>query len=190
MRLALLADTHGFLDPRIADLVSACDMAVHAGDIGGADVLLSLQPREQVIAIRGNNDVPQKWPEHERHVLENLPRETRVPLAGGDLVVVHGDESIPVAARHDAFRRRYPDAKAVVYGHTHSQTVDQSATPWVLNPGAAGRTRTYGGPACLILDCHEQGWSVETVQFPVRRYPSLRSGPRRGESGQSAASGE
>lgn len=190
MRLALLADTHGFVDPRIAELVAACDIAVHAGDIGGADVLLCLQPKDQVIAVRGNNDVAEKWPPHERHVLENLPRESRLSLPGGDLVVIHGDESIPVAARHDAFRRRYADARAVVYGHTHTQTVDQSASPWVLNPGAAGRTRTYGGPACLILDCHAQGWNVEAVQFPVRKYPALRAGPRRGEAGQNAASGE
>lgn len=190
MRLALLADTHGFLDPRIADLVAACDVAVHAGDIGGADVLLSLQPREQVVAVRGNNDVAEKWPAHERPVLENLPRESRVPLPGGDLVVVHGDEAIPVAARHAAFRRRYGDAKAVVYGHTHSQSVDQSDEPWVLNPGAAGRTRTHGGPACLILECREEGWNVEAIQFPARRYPALRHGPRRGDSAESAAGGE
>lgn len=189
MRLALLADTHGFVDPRIADLVTECDVAVHAGDVGGADVLLSLQPKEQVIAVRGNNDVPEKWPPHEQHVLENLPRETRVPLPGGDLVVLHGDESISVAARHEAFRRRYPEAKAVVYGHTHVQSVDQSTEPWILNPGAAGRTRTHGGPACLVVDCQDGGWTVETVQLPARKYPALRSGPRRGDS-QSAAGGD
>lgn len=190
MRVALLADTHGFLDPRIADLVADCDVAVHAGDIGGTDVLLSLQPRQQVIAIRGNNDVADKWPPHERHVLENLPRETRVPLPGGDLVVVHGDEPITVAERHRAFRRRYPDAKAVVYGHTHAQSVDRSEEPWVLNPGAAGRTRTYGGPACLLLECSEGGWELEAVQLPVRKYPSLRTGPRRTDSSERMASGE
>jgi len=39
MRVGIIADTHGFLDPRIADYIADCDLAVHAGDVGGADVL-------------------------------------------------------------------------------------------------------------------------------------------------------
>ena len=37
IRVAIIADTHGFIDPRIAEAVRACDVAVHAGDIGNAE---------------------------------------------------------------------------------------------------------------------------------------------------------
>lgn len=174
LRVAVLADTHGFLDPRIADRVTECDVAVHAGDIGGADVLLSLQPRDEVVAIRGNNDTPERWAEGEQHLLETLPREARVALPGGDLILVHGDDGGSLAERHRRYRRRYPDARAVVYGHSHRQLLDQAAEPWLLNPGAAGRTRTHGGPSCLILDCAPEAWRVESLVFEPRRYRTSR----------------
>lgn len=173
MRIAIIADTHGFLDPRIAEAVTECDIAVHAGDIGGADVLLALQPRNHVVAVRGNNDVPEKWSAHEVHLLDTLPTEAEVDLPGGKLVVVHGDAAGAPAMRHEQLRRQYPTARAVAYGHSHQVSVDDSALPWILNPGAAGRTRTYGGPSCLILSCDDDCWSIEVVQLPPRKYRAL-----------------
>lgn len=173
MRVAIVSDTHGFVDPRIADQVAECDLAVHAGDVGGADVLLALQPREQLVAVRGNNDSPQKWAAGEVHMLETLPSAAVVDLPGGQLVVVHGDDAGSVAERHQHLRERYPQARAIVYGHSHRMVVDDEQEPWVLNPGAAGRTRTYGGPSCLLLDARDDDWQVEAVRLPPRKYRSL-----------------
>jgi len=177
-RVAILADTHGFLDPRIAERVVACDYAVHAGDVGGAEVLCSLNPRISVIAIRGNNDTPAKWAASETHFLENLPAMAQLELPGGLLVVTHGDDARSLSERHRHLRKTYADARAVVYGHSHRLTMDCDSNPWVLNPGAAGRTRVQGGPSCLLLSCTEAAWSVESVQLPARRYPN-RDGRRR-----------
>lgn len=174
VRVALLADTHGFLDPRVAECVSNSDVAVHAGDIGGADVLLALQPRDELVAIRGNNDSERSWGDGEHHFLETLPREAALELPGGQLVVIHGDDGGSVEQRHRRYRRHYADAGAVVYGHSHRLLVDCDTTPWLLNPGAAGRTRTNGGPSCLILTCDERGWELEQHRFEPRRYPAVR----------------
>lgn len=173
MRVAIIADTHGFLDPRIAEEVAASDIAVHAGDIGGADVLLAMKPGQQVVAVKGNNDVADKWDPHEVHVLETLPTEAVVDLPGGQLVVVHGDDALPAADRHEQLRQRYPRARAIAYGHSHQLSLDDSAEPWILNPGAAGRTRTYGGPSCLILECDQSQWRVEPLRLPPRKYRAL-----------------
>jgi putative phosphoesterase len=174
-----VADTHGFLDPRIAERVADCDIAVHAGDIGGADVLLSLAPREELVAIRGNNDVPEKWSAGEHSVLDTLPREATLNLPGGDLVVVHGDDGGGIEQRHRRYRERYADARAVVYGHSHRMVVDREASPWILNPGAAGRTRTHGGPSCIILECDPESWRLEEYRVEPRKYPSLRRDGKR-----------
>lgn len=179
MRVAVLADTHGFLDPRIRDHVSQCDVAIHAGDIGGADVLLAMQPREKVFAIRGNNDIPEKWPVAEHQLLATLPREASVELPGGLLIVVHGDEPETLRQRHSRYRRCYAHAYAVVYGHSHRLFTDLEERPWILNPGAAGRTRTHGGPSCLFIECEPQGWRVETLRLEPRKYPSIRGVSRR-----------
>ncbi len=177
LRVAVVADTHGFLDPRVAAWVNDCDVAVHAGDVGSADVLLALQPRKEVVAIRGNNDTPHTWSAGEQHLLATLPREASVELPGGRLAVLHGDDGGSLEQRHRRYRRYYPDAAAVVYGHSHRLLMDQTTTPWLLNPGAAGRTRTDGGPSCLILSCDAEHWQVESVRFEPRRYPAVRRQP-------------
>lgn len=174
MKVALLADTHGFVDPRIAACVSECDVAVHAGDVGGADVLLALAPRDELVAVRGNNDTAEKWSEGERSLLETLPRESRVSLPGGDIVVLHGDDGGSVADRHRRYRRRFPGARLVVYGHSHRLVMDRDDTPWIVNPGAAGRTRTHGGPSMVVLTCTAEHWHMEERRFEQRRYPSSR----------------
>lgn len=173
MRVAIVADTHGFLDPRLSDRIAECDVAVHAGDVGGADVLCAMQPQQEVVAVRGNTDGPESWPDHEIHMLENLPAEVVLDLPGGRLAVTHGDRFVPASTRHERLRQAFPDVRAVVVGHSHEMQVDDSEVPWILNPGAAGRVRTFGGPSMLVLSCDEAGWSVEPLQVPPRKYRAI-----------------
>ena len=162
LRVALLSDTHGYVDPRIAALVARCDLAVHAGDVGGLAVLRALRPRlGRVVAVRGNNDNRREWPPADLAGLEQLPRIAELELPGGRLVVIHGDRSGPLYARHARLRRRFPGARAVIVGHSHRQVCDRDALPWVLNPGPAGRYRTYGQPGCLVLTAAPDGWEIE-----------------------------
>ncbi len=168
--LALVSDTHGHLDERIAALVRDCDYAVHAGDILGAGVLAALQPRRRVLAVRGNNDLPNKWPPDDAAILHALPLEAELELPGGTLAVTHGDRQFARADRHARLRAHFPRARIVVYGHSHFLNIDQTATPWVVNPGAAGRTRTHGGPSCLILTASRAAWHIEVRRFELPSY--------------------
>jgi putative phosphoesterase len=169
LRVAIVSDTHGVLDPRIAAIVAGCDIAVHGGDIGNAAVLAALKPRSgRVAAVLGNNDVPHKWPASDQHLLDALPSEVVEDLPGGRLVVVHGHRT-PARDRHSKLRRRYGDARAVVYGHSHRLAADRDAAPWVLNPGAAGRERTFGGPSCMVLCAGNDHWSLAVHRFPHAR---------------------
>ncbi len=166
MRVALISDTHGVLDERIAELVCSCDAVVHAGDIGGSQVLQALKPRSNLIlAIKGNNDVAAKWPGDETRLLSKLPDHAYLDLPGGRLTVVHGDRFNPVRRRHEKLRQAFSDSRAIVYGHSHRLTIDDTQIPWVLNPGAAGRSRTYGGPSCLVLTATVGNWRLETRRF-------------------------
>lgn len=166
LRVALLADTHGTLDVRIAAYVADCDYAVHAGDIGNAAVLEALRPSvAPVLAVRGNNDTPTKWPREEHDLLQALPETEKLELPGGALAVVHGHRAGAVRDRHARLRSQFPTARVIVYGHSHRLVCDQKGAIWVLNPGAAGRARTYGGPSCLILHVGVRRWHVETLRF-------------------------
>lgn len=163
-RLCLIADTHGYLDPRIAAVAATCDQVVHAGDIGADAVLAECAAAAATVhCVGGNNDRPERW-RGDPAACVALPRTLRLALPGGTLAVVHGD-AWPARERHRRLRAAFPEAAAVVYGHSHRLTVDDTATPWVLNPGAAGRSRTFGGPSCLVLDADRTGWRLRVQRF-------------------------
>ncbi|HVJ61306.1 MAG TPA: metallophosphoesterase family protein [Tahibacter sp.] len=182
MRVLIVSDTHGAVDARVLALARDCALILHAGDVGSAGVVDALAGgTRDVLAVRGNNDVAAKWPQVQHDRLAELPLERTVELPGGRVVVVHGD-AFPAHARHTALRRKYAHVRAVVYGHSHHLTVDDAQTPWVLNPGAAGKARTYGGPSCLVLDTADAAWRVSALRFdpPTQVFSD---GPTRGSHG-------
>jgi putative phosphoesterase len=168
LRIVIVSDTHGALDDRIAGEATRSDIVVHAGDIGSPEVLEALTPRGgRLIAVRGNNDVRGNWQPPHWELLESLPWESRLALPGGELVVIHGHRYGNPGRCHERMRGDYPDARLVVYGHSHRKCVDQSASPWILNPGAAGRVRTFGGPTFGLLLASRTRWQLEIRQLPV-----------------------
>ena len=175
LRVAILSDTHGHLDERVASLVADCDYAVHAGDIGARGVLDDLKPRRAVVFVRGNNDTVDKWHASEADWLETVPWHATLELPGGCLIVEHGHRAGRPAHRHATLRARYPRARLIVYGHSHHLCVDREVRPWVVNPGAAGDSRTFGGPSCCVLSASQQRWVVRERRFE----PLPRSGRRR-----------
>lgn len=164
-RVALLGDTHGCLDARVAAVAAGCDVIVHTGDVGGRSVLDELEASgKKVLAVAGNNDTARHWGNDGPERLAELPTEARLSLPGGELAVVHGHR-LRARDRHARLRARFAGVQAVVYGHSHRVAVDRDREPWVLNPGAAGRSRTYGGPACLVLTAAIDDWTIETHRF-------------------------
>ncbi|MFY9973511.1 MAG: metallophosphoesterase family protein, partial [Chromatiaceae bacterium] len=98
VRVAILSDTHGAVDPRVLEVVATCDLAVHGGDIGGGEVLEAIAARLRpgagsLHAVLGNNDVPAKWPECHRALLPELPERLEIDLPGGRLAVIHGHQT-------------------------------------------------------------------------------------------------
>ena len=167
LRVAIVSDTHNVLDPRVAEVVRGCHRVVHAGDIGDLAVLSALQPSEGVVlAVRGNNDTPHQWHHDEHEALLSIPHEAEMELPGGRLAVVHGDRLWGINNLHDRLRSIYPDARIIVYGHSHTQVVDMDDKPWVVNPGAAGAKLTRGGPKCLVLTATAGHWKIDKFHFP------------------------
>ena len=166
VRVAIISDTHGQLDPRVADADVRHDCVVHAGDVGGEGVLKALRPKRSiVVAVRGNNDVASKWPAPQRRVLDRLPSAAMLHLPGGFIVVVHGHLAGRPGLRHERLREYFPEARMVVFGHSHRRCVDRAARPWVVNPGAAGRARAYGGPGLLSLTATAARWSLRSTVY-------------------------
>jgi putative phosphoesterase len=166
VRVGILSDTHGHVCPNVMAVVAGCDVAVHAGDIGSARVLQQLREVAGTVhAVRGNNDVPGLWAGDELGVLATLSAMEELQLPGGKLAVEHGHVHGHTSPDLDSLRAAHPDARLVVYGHTHTLLIDNTRSPWVVNPGAAGRIRNQGGPSCLVLHAGAASWRVEKFKF-------------------------
>ncbi len=162
--VGILSDSHGYLDPRVAEVVNQCDYIIHAGDIFNAHVLEQLKPKRQLIAVAGNNDYPAFWEVSEVDIVKALPKESVLELPSGTIVIEHGHR-LGNHPEHSDFRKDHAEARLVVYGHTHKRVVDQDTQPWVVNPGASGKIRNHGGPSCLVLHASEDEWTIDTVLF-------------------------
>ncbi len=177
IRIIIISDTHGFIDPRILELVKGCDAAIHAGDIGSKEVLESLRSQCRCLfAVSGNNDLECKWDPAESETVRSLRPVHTIALPGGLITVEHGHTIRDTRRYHEVLRRRYPNSRAVVYGHTHARVIDRSESPWIINPGASGRVRTRGGPPCLILEATSVSWAVTEHCFPNVTASVNRSG--------------
>lgn len=160
--IGIISDTHAHLDERIIAILKDCDYAIHAGDICGEDILDSMQPKTgQIFAVAGNNDIY-------CHRGQDLPDVFNVELPYGKISIEHGHQHGHHQPSHDSMRKAYQNSRIVVYGHTHKQVVDKTLMPWVINPGAAGITRNHGGPSCLVLQCNQNDWDIETYRFDNR----------------------
>jgi putative phosphoesterase len=168
-RIGLVSDSHGPVDGRIVEALSDCDFLIHAGDLGGITALNTLLGAAPAIAVRGNNDNPPRWCESERDALRLFPAMVRVELSDGHIIVIHGHQFPTVKKRHRQLRERFPDAMAIVYGHSHRLVMDIDSSPWVLNPGACGRARTFGGPSGLILARKSRRWELSSIRFAPPR---------------------
>ncbi len=166
MRILIVSDTHGFVDPHIVTLAAECDLFVHAGDIcapSGIDPLIAVCPEH--IAVAGNNDKPFSWPRQQQRA-RTLPNTASLELPGGILAVEHGHHHNINNPCRASLRKAHPTAKVIVFGHTHRLLIDQEQRPWIINPGAGGRSTNRGGPSCLTLTVSATIWQIEKHQFP------------------------
>jgi uncharacterized protein len=125
-----------------------------------------LQPKTgQVIAVAGNNDYEAAWPSQQSARVKSLPQIASLKLPGGLIKIEHGHIHDMSSPDHEDLRQAHPDARMVVYGHTHRKVIDDFKLPWVVNPGAAGATRTRGGASCLVLIASESQWKIESYRF-------------------------
>jgi putative phosphoesterase len=154
-RIGLIADTHGMVRPAVHEALAGVELILHAGDVGGADVLDELALIAPVEAVSGNTDPPGD---------PRLKREIVREIAGLAIHVSHGHElGHPTPA---ALLARYA-ADVLVYGHTHRQLVVRSGERLVVNPGAAGPRRFDLLPSVARLTIARGRAEVEIVPLPV-----------------------
>ena len=129
MKIGVISDTHGFLDPRVPKLFEGVDHILHGGDVGAATVLFQLENIAPVTAVLGNVDVGMTL------------KLTEVVQLGGKKFLLHHIVE-PRNLRQDLSEtivRARPDV--VVFGHTHKPFCETIGGTLFLNPGYTGQQR-------------------------------------------------
>jgi uncharacterized protein len=140
--VGVISDTHGDLTAAAVEALTEAGAAliIHAGDVGGPDVLLDLEAVAPVVAVRGNTDNG-VW-------AHDLPDTARIEVGG-----------VRIAVAHAAAPGLEPDgASVVIGGHTHIPSIVRRRDVLYVNPGSATHPRTRGGvPSIALIDVHGGG---------------------------------
>lgn len=133
LHLGVLADTHGLLRPEAVVALEGADLILHAGDVGGPEVLERLARVAPVLAVRGNVDRG-AW-------ASALPQARDVDLSPARLRLLHDLAALDRDPAADG-------VAAVVFGHSHRPAAFERGNVLYLNPGSAG-PRRFRLPVCL-----------------------------------------
>jgi putative phosphoesterase len=145
MLIGIISDTHMPRGPRrlpdaCVERLRSADLILHAGDVmtvEALEVFGSIGP--PLLAVHGNVDTAE--------LRARLPAERIVDADGARLAMVH--DAGPARGRLDRLRRRFPDADAVVFGHSHLPLHEHAGGFQIFNPGSPTErrrapTRTMG----------------------------------------------
>ncbi|MGI8660519.1 MAG: metallophosphoesterase family protein [Thermoleophilaceae bacterium] len=136
--LAIISDTHmprgdRALPTACVRRLAAAELILHAGDISTATTLAELELiGPPVHAVHGNVDVAE--------VCRVLPAERVIEAGGARIAMTH--DAGPSRGRLARMRARFPEADAVIFGHSHlplHETGDDGLQ--IFNPGSPTERR-------------------------------------------------
>jgi uncharacterized protein len=136
-RLAVISDTHlprgaRALPEACVEQLRTADAILHAGDLIELSVLGELERLgPPVHAVRGNVDSAE--------VQARLPLTRVVNIDGVRIAMVH--DGGPADGRLERLRRRFPEADAVVFGHSHLPLLEERDGFTIFNPGSPTERR-------------------------------------------------
>jgi hypothetical protein len=160
LKIGLLSDTHGWLNPRILTHFQNVDQIWHAGDIGSYDVIEQLQTLAPVKAVYGNIDGAE--------MRREFPEILEFTIEGVSVLMTHIG-GYPGKYASTVKQRIYANPpKLFVCGHSHILKVinDKSLGMLHLNPGAAGRYGFHNVATVLRFNIdREQISDLEVIEF-------------------------
>jgi putative phosphoesterase len=151
MKIGVISDTHGFLDPAVETIFAGVDHILHAGDIGDPMIPLELGFIAPTTTVLGNNDPGLAY------------QETEVVTLGGKKFLVHHivNPMYPSEKLAPRLKRDRPDV--IVFGHTHKRYSETVNDILYFNPGYSGRAKHGSDRSVAILHVTDEGIRHEFV---------------------------
>ena len=125
----VIADTHiprraRVLPENLLPHLEWADLILHAGDLMDPALLQRLAAYAPVLAVRGNLDPPEA----------KLPDVLEFEFGDVNIAMIH--DAGPKKGRRNRMRRRFPEARVVVFGHSHIPWLEDEEGLLLLNPGS------------------------------------------------------
>jgi putative phosphoesterase len=162
--VVVLSDTHAprfwkRCPPAVAEHLRSADLILHGGDVCVPAVLDELAQYAPVIAVCGNNDGPDvaAW---------GAPETAEFDIEGLPVAMIH--DSGTAKGRLARMRRRFPDARLVVFGHSHIPLDEEQDGFRIFNPGSPTDKRRQPQGTLGLLDV-EDGVLLDARIVPVTR---------------------
>jgi putative phosphoesterase len=136
--MALIADTHlprgsRRLPDECLERLRAADLVIHAGDFSTVSAYDEIAGHcGELVGVHGNVD--------DAELRRRLPERDEVEFGGVRLGVVH--DAGPAGGRLRRLRRWFPEADAVIFGHSHLPLhgIDEEGFQ-IFNPGSPTERR-------------------------------------------------
>ncbi|MGC8828772.1 MAG: metallophosphoesterase family protein [Verrucomicrobiia bacterium] len=149
MKIGVISDTHGYLDPALYSIFDGVNQIIHAGDIGGLNIINSLEKIAPVIAVNGNNDYDLSFPKFRIEIIESFK-----------FFITHKLNSKKYDIEGKIFIEN-PDI--VIFGHTHTAVKYYKGSKLYINPGYAGYPDGHWKRSVAILEWDKDRFSVEFI---------------------------
>lgn len=125
----VLADTHiprraRALPEELAPYLERADLILHAGDLIESFLLDELASYAPVRAVKGNVDLPDV----------DLPETLKFDFGGVRVAMIH--DSGRKQGRRKRLEKRFPDARVIIFGHSHMPFLKDEEGLLLLNPGS------------------------------------------------------
>lgn len=152
MKIGLIADTHGLLRPQALAALQGVDQLIHAGDIGGPQILAELERIAPLSVVRGNND-GDAW-------AKGIPERLTLRFGAVSLYVLHDLKQLDIDPRAEGI-------DVVIAGHSHKPLHEERDGVLYLNPGSAGPRRFKLPIGVAILHIDGEQVRVEMIGLEV-----------------------
>uniref|UniRef100_A0A7V2B1G0 Phosphoesterase n=1 Tax=Rhodothermus marinus TaxID=29549 RepID=A0A7V2B1G0_RHOMR len=166
MLLGILSDTHGFFHPALPEVLRGAHLILHAGDVGGLEILERLKEIAPVQAVYGNIDGPE--------LRRRLPEQVDLTLEGLRFWMTHigGHPGRWARGVGPKLRKDRPDV--FICGHSHILQIERVPSlggMLYINPGAAGREGPHRIKTCVRLYVAEgRALKAEVVHLDEEKF--------------------
>lgn len=156
MIIAVLADTHGKIEPVIQVLKPLkADAIIFAGDFYHDGFHIARALKTKFYGVKGNCDAG-----------STAAGEQVLEFMGRKIFLVHGHQyGVKQSLNRLYYRARELEVDAVIYGHTHIPHLEKTDGLWMINPGSPTRPRLNTPGTYVLLEMNPDTFEPRLINL-------------------------